>query len=96
MVQAWKNIYRAVQPDVIVFDHSPTALLAAHGTPVRRALLGAGFFCPADQSPLPNLRPWTSPDPAQLALDEACVLNHINLVLSTARQPAALGSVSQL
>jgi UDP:flavonoid glycosyltransferase YjiC (YdhE family) len=95
MVEAWRNIYRAVQPDVIVFDHSPTALLAARGSPARRALLGAGFFCPVDETPLPNLRPWSEPDPAQLARDEALILDRINTVLTASRQPA-IERVSQL
>src|SRR5690348_11039341 len=31
--QAWRNIYALTRPDLIVFDHSPTALLAARGVP---------------------------------------------------------------
>ncbi len=95
LVEAWRNIYAAVQPDLIVFDHSPTALLAARGLPAQRALVGAGFFCPADVTPLPNLRNWLSPDPAELARDEAQVLAHLNAVLAAAGQPG-LGRVSQL
>ena len=95
LVEAWRNIYAATQPDLIVFDHSPTALLAAHGLPARRALLGAGFFCPADETPLPNLRAWTSPDLAQLTRDEMSVLDRINQILAAAGQPR-LERVAQL
>jgi hypothetical protein len=37
-----------VRPDLVVFDHSPTALLASRGLPMRRALIGSGFCCPPD------------------------------------------------
>src|SRR4051794_25778652 len=30
-VAAWRTLYDLVRPDLIVFDHSPTALLAARG-----------------------------------------------------------------
>ena len=43
-VEAWRNLYESVHPDLVVFDHSPTALLAARGLPLRRVLIGTGFF----------------------------------------------------
>jgi hypothetical protein len=51
MAQAWRNLYKYVRPDLIVFDHSPTALLAARGCKAKKALIGTGFFCPLDQYP---------------------------------------------
>lgn len=45
---AWRNLMRMVNPDLIIFDHSPTALLASRGLPARRALIGSGFCCPPD------------------------------------------------
>src|SRR4051812_18935343 len=29
LCEAWRTIYRLVRPDVVVFDHAPTALLAS-------------------------------------------------------------------
>jgi hypothetical protein len=87
LVDAWRAIYELVKPDVIVFEHSPTALLAARGFAVRRVVMGTGFFCPPDQSPLPNLRPWAAVDPAKLAADEAAVLGCANDVLAQRRWP---------
>ncbi len=45
---AWRNLMRMVRPDLIIFDHSPTALLASRGLATRRALIGSGFCCPPD------------------------------------------------
>jgi hypothetical protein len=85
--EAWRNIFRAVDPDVIVFDHSPTALLAARGWRAKRVTLGTGFFLPLDESPLPCLQPWLKPDLAQLAADEQQVLDAANAALASWRQP---------
>ena len=35
LVDAWRAIYEMVKPDVIVCEHSPTALLAARGFAAR-------------------------------------------------------------
>ena len=57
LAAAWRNLFEIVSPDLIVFDHSPTALLAARGLPAKKALIGTGFFCPLDEYPLADLRP---------------------------------------
>ena len=81
MTEAWRNLYDYVQPDLIVFDHSPTALLAARGCGAKRALIGSGFFCPRDGYPLPDLRPWLRGDSERLRRDEDRVLDNANRVL---------------
>jgi hypothetical protein len=58
---AWNTIFDAVRPDLVVADHSPTALLALRGRPIRRVNMGLGFFCPPDAFPLPI---WLSPTDA--------------------------------
>lgn len=87
-VEAWKNLFRLVKPDLIVFNHSPTAMLAARGFPARTAVVGTGFCCPPDVYPLPDLRTWEPADPRRLQADEDRLLERINaLVQSQSQEP---------
>jgi hypothetical protein len=88
MAQAWRNLYEYVRPDLIIFDHSPTALLAARGCKAKKALIGTGFFCPLDQYPLADLRPWLGKDDQRLKQTEDQVCDTVNQVLkSFGQQP---------
>jgi len=95
LVEGWEKLFDAVSPDLIVFDHAPTALLAARGRDVKRVVLGNGFCCPRDCSPLPDLRPWLPPEPARLAEDEARILDSMNQVLER-RGAERLNRITQL
>ena len=95
IVAAWRAMFELVGPDVIVFDHSPTALLASRGIAARRIVTGIGFYCPPDQSPLPNLRPWQQIASETLVADEANLLQSANRVLEKNKQPT-LQHVAQL
>ena len=33
---AWRSLYALVRPDVVVFDHAPTAMLASRGLAMKR------------------------------------------------------------
>lgn len=87
MTEAWRNLYEHVQPDLIIFDHSPTALLAARGSRAKRALVGNGFVCPPDQYPLPDLRPWLPGDSERQRREEDQVLDNVNRILDTWGEP---------
>ncbi len=87
LAEAWKHLYRYVRPDLIVFDHSPTALLASRGTEAARALIGTGFFVPPPVYPLPNLRAEPPVDPAELRRCEDRILDNANALLSGWDQP---------
>jgi len=87
LADAWITLYRWVKPDLIIFDHSPTALLASRASRASKALVGLGFFCPPDADPLPNLRTWLNPDPRCLRQGEQRVLENMNQVLHALGQP---------
>ncbi len=88
LVDAWRNLFELVQPDLIVFDHSPTALLAARGFPARRVLIGSGYCCPPDTYPLAKIRADVSPDEAANAQRvEDRILERVNAILKFRAQP---------
>lgn len=59
LLKSWLDLLRALQPDVLVTDHAPGALLAAKDMPcLRTAQLGNGYFQPPRQTPLPSFRFW--------------------------------------
>ena len=95
MTAAWKSLYDYVRPDLIVFDHSPTALLAARGSAAKKVLIGTGFCCPPGVSPMPDLRPWLADDSHRLGDDENRVLDHANRVLAS-RGQSPLEQLAQL
>ena len=96
LASAWRNLLRFVRPDLLICDHSPTALLAARGLPgLRRVVIGSGFLCPPDQCPFPPFRPPEQVAPGRLAADEQAVLDRANRLLGRWRQPP-LGRLGQL
>jgi hypothetical protein len=84
---AWRSVYELFQPDLIVFDHSPTAMLAARGRRSKLAVIGNGFCCAADLDHMPDWRPWMKKDPQKLHCDEQQVVQNANQVLQSHGQP---------
>lgn len=87
LARAWKLLFGHISPDLIVFDHSPIAMVAARGIPVPQVTIGLGFFVPIDSEPMPCLAPWREmPSEIRLQHDRNLV-DRINRVLSRGRQP---------
>ena len=87
LADAWRSLFDALQPQLLVADHAPTALLAARGRPMARALVGTGFFVPPATTPMPAFRDWDRPDAARLAQSEARALASCNALLASWQQP---------
>jgi hypothetical protein len=94
LVAAWRSIYQAVQPDVVVFDHSPTALAASYAVSVRRVLLGTGFACPPPGREADDLRIWNG-NRRESNTSQSVVLENLNLVRQRYCLPA-VDSVGEL
>ncbi|TWT99064.1 glycosyltransferase [Neorhodopirellula pilleata] len=88
---AWREIVARIDPDFILFDHAPTAILAVRGIDIRTATFGNGFFVPPLISPTPDLRPWLPPDPERTIQSEQIAVTHCNHVLSRFRSPTISG-----
>lgn len=87
LVRAWRALVGLVQPDLLVLDFAPTALLATRGLCLPRVLLGDTFALPPRQVPLPAYR-WWRPEPAlRLAEPERHALDGANAVLAQLGEP---------
>lgn len=95
LVQAWRRLLQAVQPQLLLADHAPTALLAARGWPMRRALVGNGFFLPLQRQPIPAFRDWEPIAPRRVQASEERVLASCNAVLAALGQ-APLAALHEL
>lgn len=87
LVDAWRTLFELVEPDVIVCEHAPSALLASRWTDAFRVVVGTGFSVPPDVAPLPDLCPWLGQLPADLAAQENGVLGRVNRLLSAGQRP---------
>jgi UDP:flavonoid glycosyltransferase YjiC (YdhE family) len=92
----WNSLFDEVRPSLLVADHSPRALLAVRGRPIRRVNVGTGFFCPPPGFPLPVWAPGNTPgEYSAIVRDEEIILQNVNgLLMSRYRRP--LESLSDL
>ena len=88
LAKAWRQLFKSYKPDVILYDHSPTALLASRDLPCKKVVFGTGFFIPPDVDQIPVLRNNPKPDPKVLLADEKRILGNINQVLQRMGCPA--------
>lgn len=70
LTAAWLNIYRLCRPDIIVFDHSPTALFAASALDLPKLMSGSGFMCPPPGKPFGVYSPQRMDEACARAIDE--------------------------
>lgn len=88
LVHGWRGLFDLVDPDLLVADHSPTALLASRGHRTRRLHIGNGFSSPPDEQPIPSLIPGAPDQNAEVATSEDRVMDRIAKVLADAGLPA--------
>ena len=95
LVKSWRHLYGQVRPDLVIFDYSPTALLAARDFSWKRVVSGSGFLIPPARVPLPLMRYWQKYDQERLLQEEDRLLADINYVQKTLGL-TPLKSVSEL
>ncbi|MDR3391635.1 MAG: glycosyltransferase [Sulfuriferula sp.] len=82
LIGGWLGLFELFNPDVVVIDYAPTALLAARIAGVPTVLTGSGFELPPLSSPLPSFRTWEKPSIQRHLLAEEVALRNINHVLA--------------
>ncbi len=86
-VRAWLTLFEIVQPDALLLDHAPTALLAARLAGLSRTVFGTGFEIPPERTPYPCFRVWESIPAERLANSDRRALANINAVCKIHGQP---------
>jgi hypothetical protein len=88
LVRAWRGLFDVVRPDVVMFEHAPTALVASHAYGFKKVLVGSGFTVPPVEEGqagpfLPFITTPRSADVmAALHADDALLLALINTALA--------------
>lgn len=97
MAKAWRALWALLQPDLMIFDHAPSALLAARGLGIPRMVIGNSFSIPPTERPLPRFRWWTSGagELPRLEETEARATKNSNAVLMELGAPP-IGQLSDL
>lgn len=91
-LRAWLSIFNLVQPELVLYEHSPTALIASHGQRFKKVLVGSGFAIPPLPGPGAPFAPFsTTPDTeavrTALLTDDALVLGVVNQALARLGRP---------
>lgn len=73
----WLNLFKDFRPDLLVIDHSPTALLANRITKISTIQIGTGFEVPP-QDDWPALFPLNASQQVQLEQSELTLLINMN------------------
>ena len=83
MAKAWRAAWALLQPQLMIFDHAPSAMLAARGLGIPRMVIGNSFSVPPLLRPLPRFRWWANSlgDQPRLAETEARATQNSNAVL---------------
>jgi UDP:flavonoid glycosyltransferase YjiC (YdhE family) len=82
LIRAWRDLYKQIEPDVIVAELAPTALLAAKGMKIKTVALGSSYDTPPKAVPMPPLAIWQKIDANMVAKREEAVLGVVNSALA--------------
>lgn len=95
LVRDWRAVIAEAQPDLVLAEHAPTAVLAARLDRLPVAMLGTGFSVPPRRTPMPSAGLLDQVPEAELQARESAVLAVANQVL-VAGGGAPTGSLAAL
>jgi UDP:flavonoid glycosyltransferase YjiC (YdhE family) len=78
LTRSWLSLFKLVQPDLVVVEHAPVALLAAAIAKLPAAQLGSGFMVPPRSAPMPAMWPLAQLSTAARAAADAEVETVLN------------------
>jgi hypothetical protein len=87
LVAAWRGLFDAFRPDLLVTESSPTTLVAARAAGIPAWAVGTGFAIPPDHEPMLALDTGRAIPATRLAAAETTALAVVNEVLETSRAP---------
>lgn len=87
LLDAWSALITQADARVLVADHAPMAVLAAHLVDIPTVMIGSGFTIPPMVSPLPSIRPWEVIKLDRLQHVESIVLSNINAIIARLGKP---------
>jgi UDP:flavonoid glycosyltransferase YjiC (YdhE family) len=88
LVTAWRTWFDLLQPDLLVCDHAPTALLAARGRALPVWCVGTGFeLPPTGEGFFPSFAAGNAQDRAACPLYDRTVLAPTNTALALLNEP---------
>lgn len=81
-ISVWREVLRDVNPDALVAEHAPGALLASRDVPMRRVVIGNGFAQPPLHEPMRQLQSWLPVPEALLRAADDAWLRPVNAALT--------------
>ena len=94
-VGEWLELFEQHQPDLLLCEFAPLAMLAAQLVGLKRAAIGGTFWLPPSTVPMPTIQPWFDIPQSLLQASEERLLVAVN----EARRPwtsKLMGSVAEL
>lgn len=80
-VRGWRGLFDALNVDLVIAEHAPTAILAARTEGIPAVAWGSGFFSPPASWPV--FRTWDKADPSRRSKSHQLVLETINAALAS-------------
>ncbi|NND00716.1 MAG: hypothetical protein HKN85_11090 [Gammaproteobacteria bacterium] len=78
LLRGWMNLVSALQADLIVAHHAPTALLTARLLKIPCIMTGAGYAVPPLTTPMSCITPWREVTDEELLLEDQMLLQVVN------------------